>query len=63
MHFQILPLNTFWMHPNHNVGLLPAYFVTLEKYCVYRNVTDENARFVSLMLHHQSKLKCVIFRY
>ena len=31
-----------------NSSLLPAYFVTLEKYFVSRNVTDENARFVSL---------------
>ena len=31
-----------------NNSLLPADFVTLEKYFVSRNVTDENARFVSL---------------
>ena len=31
-----------------NSSLLPAYFVTLEKYFVSRNVIDENARFVSL---------------
>ena len=31
---------------NHN--LMPAYFVTLEKYFATRNILDENARLVAL---------------
>ena len=34
------------MWTNHN--LLPAYFVTLEKYFATRHILDENARFVAV---------------